>query len=101
VEEQLAHLRNLPPEQQAALRQTYNRLSEFPPERQQQLRKALQKFGNQPADRQRAMREELKQLSDRSSEERTSRFNSPEFRRAFNRGEQQIVRDMADLLPAR
>jgi hypothetical protein len=101
VLEQLARLRNLPPEQRAALRQTYNRLSEFPVERQQQLRKSLQKFGSQPADRQQAMREELKQLSEQSPEERATRFNSPEFRHAFNRGEQQMVRDMTDLFPAR
>ena len=101
VEAQLAKLRSLPPEQRAALRQTYNRLSEFPPERQQQLRKALQKFGSQPADRQEAIRQELRQLSGLSAEDRAVRLKSPEFRSTFNHGEQQIVRDMADLLPAR
>lgn len=101
VEAQLAHLRSLPPEQRAALRQTYNRLSEFPPERQQELRNALQKFGRQPADRQQAIRQELKQLSGLGAEDREARMKSPEFRQSFNHNEQQIVRDMADLLPAR
>ena|SRR5580704_10977189 len=100
VEAQLAHLRSLPPEQRAALRQTYNRLSEFPPERQQQIRKALQKFGSQPADRQEAIRQELKQLNGLAPEDRESRMKSPEFRRSFSHNEQQIVRDMTDLLPA-
>jgi hypothetical protein len=101
VQEQLARLRNLPPEQRAALRQTYQRLSEFPPDRQQQLRKSLQKFGSQPSQRQQAMREELRHLSEQSPEERANRLNSPEFRHAFNRSEQQVVRDMSDLFPSR
>jgi Protein of unknown function (DUF3106) len=101
VEAQLAHLRSLPPEQRAMLRQTYNRLNELPPDRQQALRKAFQKFSNQPPGRQQAIREELRLLGDLSSEERLTRFKSPEFRAGFSRGEQQIVRDMADLLPVR
>ncbi|HME06825.1 MAG TPA: DUF3106 domain-containing protein [Bryobacteraceae bacterium] len=101
VEQQLARLRSLPPEQRAMLRQTYSRLSELPPDRQQAVRKAFEKFGNQPAGRQQAIREELKQLGNLPPDERATRLKSPEFRQSFNHGEQQIIRDMAELLPGR
>jgi len=101
VEQQLAHLRSLPPEQRAMLRQTYGRLSELPPERRQAVRKSFEKFGNQPADRQQAIREELKQLGNLPADERAGRIKSQDFRKSFNHGEQQIIRDMADLLPDR
>jgi phage-related protein len=101
VEEQLAHLRSLPPEQRAMLRQTYSRLSELPPDRQQAVRKAFQKFGNQPGDRQQVIRSELKQLGELPADQRAARFTSPEFRKSYSRGEQQIIRDMSDLLPGR
>jgi Protein of unknown function (DUF3106) len=101
VEAQLAHLRSLPPEQQAMLRQTYSRLSELPPDRQQAVRKAFQKFGNQPAARQQSIRDELKQLGELSTAQRNERFNSQDFRKSYSHSEQQMVRDMANLLPAR
>ena len=100
VENQLAQLRSLTPERQAILRETYSRLSELPADRREAVRKSFQKFGSQPADRQDAIRAELKQLGDLSPNERDAHFKSQGFRKEFNRGEQQIVRDMSELLPS-
>jgi len=99
IEEQLQTLKNLTPEQRSNLMQQYNRLNELPPGRQEAVRNALKKFGNQAPERQQAMRDELRALAPMTPEERQTRMGSPEFRNNYNHNEQQIIKDMSDLLP--
>jgi len=99
LEERLKKFNQLPAEQQQTLKNMYSRLNQLPPERQEVVRKSINKFSQEPADRQQSMREELRSMSAMPDEERQARLASPEFRSKFNGKEQEIVRDMADLLP--
>lgn len=99
IEERLQNLRSLTPEQRTALKQEYGRFAELPPARQEAVRNAFKKFGNQPPDRQQSIRDELNHLSGMPPEERSSFMDSKDFRRQYNHNEQQIIKDMSDLLP--
>jgi len=99
VEERLRKLRNLPPEQRSNLLEQYGRFQELPPERQEAVRAAWKQFASQPPKRRQAMRKELRRLADLPSEDRQMRLNSQQFRNSFDPGEQQIIRDMTDVLP--
>ena len=99
LQKRLDAFKQLPPEQRSNLGEQYRRLSELPPERQEVVRSAFKRFGNQPPERQQAMRQELRQLSGLSPEERQARLQSPEFQGNFNHHEQQIIKDMSNLLP--
>ena len=99
VEERLKKLRNLPPEQRSSLLEQYGRFQELLPERQDAVRAAWKMFANQPPKRRQAMRKELRQLADLPSADRQARLDSPEFRKSFNPREQEIVKDMTDVLP--
>ena len=98
LQQRLQHFNELPPEQQRALRNLYNRLHQLPPERQDAVRKAVRKFSDQPADRQSAIRDELRGMAGLSEEDRKARTRSPEFKSKFSKKEQEIVRDMAELV---
>ena len=99
LQKRLEAFKQLPPEQRSVLNDQYHRLSELPPERQEVVRNAFKRFGNQPPERQQALRQELRQLSGLSPDERQARLQSPEFQSNFNHHEQQIIKDMSNLLP--
>ena len=99
LEERLQKFNDLPVEQQRTLKNMYNRLHELPPGRQDAVRKSVNHFSEQAPDRRDAMRQELKSLSDLPEHDRTARMASKEFRSKFNHKEQDIIRDMSELLP--
>jgi hypothetical protein len=99
LEERLQKFNQLPAEQQQTLKNMYSRLNQLPPARQEVVRKSINKFSQEPGDRQQAMREELRGMAALPEQERQTRLASPEFRSKFSGKEQEIVRDMADLLP--
>ena len=101
LQERLQRFNALPPQQQQALKTLYNRLHQLPPPRQEAVRKAINKFSQAPADRQQAMRDELRSVAALPPEERQAHLNGPEFRSRFTKKEQDILRDMSPLLPAR
>jgi hypothetical protein len=100
LQERLQRFNQLPPEQQRALKDLYNRLHQLRPERQDAVRKSLNKFSQEPAERQQAMRQELRSMASMSAGERKTRASTPEFRRKFSKKDQDIIRDMSEVLPA-
>jgi hypothetical protein len=50
-------------------------------------------------ERQQAIRGELTNMANMSPEERKKYVSTPEFRQNFNKKEQEIVRDMSEVLP--
>lgn len=108
-------LQRLPPERQEKIRQQLQRydqmpqeqkerlqrLWQLPPGRQQQVRQSMREFTEQPQERRQAMRRKLGQVQAMSPEERTAYFNSPEFKNQFSPGEQEIMKNMTDVLPPR
>ena len=101
VEERLQKFNQLPPAQQQTLKNMYNRLNELPAARQEVVRGSMNKFFQSPADRQQVMREELRGMAPLTGDEREARMSTPEFKSKFNASEQEIVRNMSDLLPPR
>ena len=99
LEERLQKFNQLPPEQQRTLKGMYNRLHELPPGRQDAVRKSVNRFSEQPAERRDAIRQELKGIGELPQQDRAARMASPEFRSKFNHKEQDIIRDMSELLP--
>lgn len=99
LQDRLDQFNQLPPERQRALKNLYNRLHELPPQRQDAVRKSINKFSQQPPERQQAIREELRSMAGMSREERQAHVSSPEFSKKFDKKEQEIVRDMTEVLP--
>jgi hypothetical protein len=99
LEERLQKFNQLPPEQQRTLKGMYNRLHELPLGRQDAVRKSVNRFSEQPPERRDAIRHELKSIGELPQQDRTARMASPEFRSKFNHKEQDIIRDMSELLP--
>ncbi|HWY47143.1 MAG TPA: DUF3106 domain-containing protein [Bryobacteraceae bacterium] len=101
LQERLQRFNQLPPEQQQALKNLYNRLHQLPAERQDAVRKSINKLSQQPPERQQAIRQELRGMANLSPDERRAHLSGPEFRGKFNKKEQEIVRDMSEVLPPR
>ena len=101
LEERLQEFKKLPPEQQQALRNLYGRLHGLPAERQEVVRKSINQFFQAAPDRRQAMREELRGIGLLAAPDRQARMESPDFRGKFDPKEQEIIRDMSDLLPPR
>jgi hypothetical protein len=106
-------LRKLPPERQEKLRQQLQRYDQLPPEqkerlqrlwqlppdKQQKVRQSMRDFSEQPQDRRVAMRQQLQQMRGMSADERKAYFKSPEFKSDFSPPEQQMMKNMAEILP--
>jgi hypothetical protein len=101
LEERLKKFNALPPQEQQGLRTLYNRLHQLPSDKQEAVRKAINKFSEQPPARQQALRQELRGMAPLTPADRKARMSGSEFRSQFNKKEQEILRDMAPLLPER
>jgi hypothetical protein len=99
LQERLDRFNQLPPERQQALKNLYNRLHQLPPDRQNAVRQSINKFSQMPPERQQAIRGALTNMANMSPEDRKKHVSTPEFRQKFNKKEQEIVRDMAEVLP--
>ena len=99
LQQRLDRFNQLPPERQRALTDLYNRLHQLPPERQDAVRKSINNLSNQSPQRQQAIREQLRSMASMTPEERQAYISTPEFRGKFNKKEQEIVRDMSEVLP--
>ena len=99
LQERLQRFNQLPPEQQQALKNLYNRLHQLPPDRQNAVRQSINRFSQLPPERQQAIRGELRTMASMSPDERKAHVSSPEFRRNFNKKEQEVTRDMSEVLP--
>src|SRR5215472_845104 len=91
LQERLQKFNQLPPEQQRALKNLYNRLHQLPPDKQDAVRKSINNFSKQTPERQQAIREELRSIAGMSPDGRKNHVSTPEFRKKFNKKEQEIV----------
>ena len=112
-EEREKELQKLPPERQEKLRQQLQRYDQMPPaqkerlqrlwalppERQQQVRQSIRDFSQQPLERRQAMRRQLNQMQSMTPEERSAYFNSPEFKSRFSPEEQEMMKNLREILP--
>lgn len=97
IQKQLDLYDKLTPVERAQL----ERFRQLPPDRQNALRKAFEKYQKSSPERQQVMRDELTNLRAMTESERAARLSSPEFKRSYSKGEQQMITDMAVALPPR
>ena len=91
----------LPKEEQQLSRERYERLSKLPPDEQQVVRRDGARFEKLPPARRQAMLQEFQKLRKMSESERATYLSSPEFRDKFYPAEQQMIGNLAKVLPVR
>jgi len=97
VRQQLQRYDQMPPERKAQLQ----RLWQLPPDKQQRVRSSMRDFSELPQDRRRAMRQQLQSMGTMSAGERSDYLKSPEFKEHYNPDEQEIMKNMSEILPPR
>jgi hypothetical protein len=83
------------PQQRQQMRDRFDIVNSMPPENRDRIREIFPRWKRLPPDRQQAMREEFHSLSTMSQADREKRFADPEFQKAFNPREQQLLKDLA------
>lgn len=96
VRQQLQRYDQMPPERKAQLQ----RLWELPPDKQQKVRQSMRDLGQQPQDRRQAMWQQLQRMNEMSRDERKHYFKSEDFKTQFSKPEQEIMKNVSEILPA-
>jgi len=76
-------------------------LNSLPPQKQNQVRRAANQLKDLPEDRRMAINRELQHMSAMPDDERRAYMNTEEFRNRYSPAEQQIMGNLAEVLPAR
>ena len=97
--QRLQQYQTMPPQARERLFSQLELLHSLPPQRQNQVRRSLQQFQTLPEDRKSMIRQEMARLSAMPEEERRARMNSEEFRNIYSPSEQQMMGNMAEVLP--
>jgi Protein of unknown function (DUF3106) len=110
-------LEQLPPERQAQLRRTLEKLDSLPPAEKERIARQVQSanalppatqriisqgihgMNSLPADRKPLVRKELLSLFNMEPEDRAARLNSADFKKAYSPDEQKILSDLSNNLP--
>jgi len=91
----------LPKAEQQLLRERHERLSKLPPDQQQVVRRDMARLDKLPPGRRQAMTDEFGKLRKMSENERDAYFASSEFKDKFYPNEQQMIANLAKVLPVR
>ena len=101
LEQLLDRYESLAPRERQRLREQYLLFRQLPPERQDAMRRLYNRFSNLPEDRKRLLRSEIQALGPLPEADRRARLNSDESRNKLSLAEQQLLADMARILPRR
>jgi len=99
IERRLNELEKLPPEARTRLMNAAEMLRAMPPERQQMVRQALRRFQQMPEERHAVVQTEMQKMEPLTDEQRRERMNSEEFRNRYTPAEQQMMRNMLEVVP--
>ena len=99
IQRRLSELQKLPPEARTRLMNAAEMLRTLPPERQQQVRQALRRFQQMPEERHAVVQAEMQKMEPLSDEQRRERMNAEEFRNRYTPAEQQMMRNMLEVVP--
>ena len=94
IEDRLRRYDEAPPEQKARL----ERLWSLPPERQQQIRDSMRDLRDMPVERRRPINQQIRRLQTMTPAERDEYFESPEFHSRFTPREQEMMRDLSEIM---
>lgn len=100
ITERLEKLNSLPTNEKQRLWARYERFSHLSPREQELVRRQIRKFNDLPEDRHSLLNEEFNNLRKMNEKNRQARINSEEFRSKYTLSEQQIVQDLAQILPS-
>ena len=98
-EDRLGRYERMTPEQRQQVREQYELFRGLPKERQDALRRTFRQFNELPAGRRRVLQREYQRLRKLAGEDRRARINGDEFRNRYSLAEQQLLDDLAKLLP--
>jgi hypothetical protein len=101
IEEGLDNFQKLPPAAQERRLERLERLNSLPPQKQNQVRRSMKQLNELPEDRRMAINQELQHMSAMPDDERRAYMNKEEFRNRYTPAEQQIMGNLAEVLPAR
>jgi hypothetical protein len=99
LEKRINDLENLPQAARERLLTRAELLNALPPERRQEVRQALNAFRDVPAERHAEIQKEMRQMSRLSQQQRQAHLNSEDFRRRFTPEEQEMMRNMLEVVP--
>ena len=98
-ETRLTRYRRMTPAQRQQLREQYDLFQDLPRERQDELRRSFRLLNELPDDRRGLLRRECFELRRMPEPDRRARLASDEFRGRYSVSEQQLLGDLAGLLP--
>jgi hypothetical protein len=101
IEQRIQNFQKLPPAAQARRLDRLERLNSLPPQKQNQVRRSLNQLNALPDDRKMAINQELRHMLGMPDEQRRAYMNTEEFRNRFSPAEQQMIGNLAEILPAR
>ena len=101
VEKRLQNFQQMSPAERQRATFEVERLQKLPQQKQNQVRRAIHQFTDLPEERQAVITAELDRLTAMPEEERRSRMNSEEFRNRYSPAEQQMMSNIAEVLPRR
>jgi hypothetical protein len=101
IEQRIQEFQKLPPAIQERTLSRLERLRSLPPQKQNQVRRSMKQYNDLPEDRKMAINQALAHMSAMPDEERREYMNTEEFRNRYSPFEQQMIANLAEVLPAR
>jgi Protein of unknown function (DUF3106) len=101
IEKRIENFQKMPPAQQQRTLEKLERLNSLPPQRQNQVRRSMTALNKLPDDRKKAVNQELRNMTGMTGDERAAYMATDAFRNHYSPEEQQMVGDLAEILPAR
>jgi len=99
IEQKLDEFDRLPPEERMRNLNQLERMNSLPPQRQNQVRRSLRQFQDLPDDRKLLVRQELDRMAAMPDDARRAYMNAEEFRNRYTPNEQQMMQNLAEILP--
>jgi hypothetical protein len=101
IEKRIENFQKMPAAQQERTLEKLERLNNLPAQRQKQVRRSMTELNKLPDDRKKAVNQELRNMTGMSGDERAAYTGTDAFRNRYSPEEQQIVGDLAEILPQR
>jgi hypothetical protein len=100
IEDRIQKFQQLPTAQQARNLDRLQRLNSLPLLRQEQVRLSMKQLNGLPQEEKKKINQELRRITPMRDEERRAHLDSEEFRGRYSPAEQQMLGNLAELLPS-
>ena len=101
IEQRIRNFEKLPPAAQMRTLDRLERLNSLPTERQNEVRRSMKELQQLPPERKAAIQQEMRRLTPMPYERRQIRMSSEDFRSRYSPEEQQMIGNLAEILPSR